>query len=101
MLGEFRLEEQKRHQRGRRNDPADADFDRLGRGGAGEHYDQREDKRNTQAKAAHQILPVILVLCAKASTGAQGREAAADAALITAASSHRIDSIAKALLAEA
>ena len=33
VLGELGLEEQQRHQRRRRGDPADADFDRLGRGG--------------------------------------------------------------------
>src|SRR5204862_6790489 len=79
----------------------EADFDRLGHGRVRERDDQREDQRNTQAKAAHQILPLATVICGKASTGARGREAIADAAPITAASSRRIESIAKALLAAA
>ena len=63
MLGELRLEEEKRDQRCWRNNPADADFDWLGRGGVRERDDQCEDEGNTQAKAAHQILPVTIVIC--------------------------------------
>ena len=79
MLGEFGLEEQEWHQRGGRDDPADADLDRLGR--CRLHRAPRASGRgqqDAQAKGAHRILPMTIFIFAKASIGQWPEKTALD-----------------------